>query len=176
MKAIVQDQYGSPDVLRFEDIDQPVPGDGEVLVRVHAASVNARDWHMMRGDPYLARLMARATLAPVGPRFRSAAGTSPGGWKRSARGVTGSARATRCSAASNGAFAEYVCARGPVIGAEAGEPDVRAGGRGADGRRTPPCGLRDSPCRNQDRNVLINGASAGWAHSPCRSPGARRAG
>ena len=59
MKAIVQDRYGSPDVLRLDDVDKPVPADDEVLVRVHAAAVNARDWHVMRGDPYLARLMRR---------------------------------------------------------------------------------------------------------------------
>ena len=55
MKAIVQDRYGSPDVLEFTDVDQPVPGDREVLVRVHAAALNARDWHVLRGDPYIAR-------------------------------------------------------------------------------------------------------------------------
>ena len=58
MKAIVQDRYGPPDVLQLADADEPVPTDNELLVRVHAASVNARDWHIMRGDPYLARLGA----------------------------------------------------------------------------------------------------------------------
>ena len=57
MKAIVQDRYGSPDVLQFRDVDKPVAADNEVLVRVHAAAVNARDWHVMRGDPYAARMM-----------------------------------------------------------------------------------------------------------------------
>src|SRR4051795_8731601 len=56
MKAIVHDRYGPPDVLRLEQVDKPVPVGSEVLVRVHAAAVNARDWHAMRGDPYLARL------------------------------------------------------------------------------------------------------------------------
>jgi NADPH:quinone reductase-like Zn-dependent oxidoreductase len=57
MKAIVQDRYGSADVLELREVEQPVPGDDEVLVRVRAASVNAYDWHFMRGDPYFARLM-----------------------------------------------------------------------------------------------------------------------
>ncbi len=57
MKAIAQDRYGSPDVLELREVDKPVVADHEVLVRVHAAAVNARDWHLMRGDPYLARLV-----------------------------------------------------------------------------------------------------------------------
>src|SRR3954469_19863822 len=68
MKAIVQQRYGSAEELRLHDIDAPVPGPGEVLVRVKAAAVNARDWHIMRGDPYLARLMLPASFGPRRPR------------------------------------------------------------------------------------------------------------
>lgn len=56
MKAIVQERYGSADELQLKEIDKPVPADDEVLVRVYAAAVNAADWHLMRGDPYVARL------------------------------------------------------------------------------------------------------------------------
>ena len=56
MKAIVNRCYGSPDVLTFEDVEKPTPADNEVLVKVHAASVNPLDWHYMRGSPYLMRL------------------------------------------------------------------------------------------------------------------------
>ena len=55
MKAIVFYEYGSPDVLKFEEIDRPVVGDEQVLVRVHAASVNPVDWHRMRGEPVVMR-------------------------------------------------------------------------------------------------------------------------
>jgi NADPH:quinone reductase-like Zn-dependent oxidoreductase len=58
MKAIAQDQYGSPDVLELADVDEPVVEDDELLVRVHAASVNPADWHFMRGEPRIARLQA----------------------------------------------------------------------------------------------------------------------
>jgi NADPH:quinone reductase-like Zn-dependent oxidoreductase len=58
MNAIVYHEYGSPDVLDLEDIDKPPVKDDEVLVRVHAASVNRLDWHLMRGSPYIARLQA----------------------------------------------------------------------------------------------------------------------
>jgi NADPH:quinone reductase-like Zn-dependent oxidoreductase len=57
MKAIVCREYGSPDVLRLEDVHVPATRDDEVLVRVHAASVNPHDWHLMRGIPYFVRLV-----------------------------------------------------------------------------------------------------------------------
>ncbi|MPZ71176.1 MAG: NAD(P)-dependent alcohol dehydrogenase, partial [Actinobacteria bacterium] len=55
MKAIVQDKYGTSGVLELRDIDKPAPKDNEVLVRVHASSVNAADWHFMTGLPLIAR-------------------------------------------------------------------------------------------------------------------------
>ncbi|MFF1610705.1 NAD(P)-dependent alcohol dehydrogenase [Amycolatopsis sp. NPDC058278] len=58
MKALVQRAYGPPDTLTWEDVPDPVPGEGEVLVRVCATSVNPYDWHFLRGEPYVARLMA----------------------------------------------------------------------------------------------------------------------
>ena len=57
MKAIVQTEYGSPDVLKLREVDRPVVSDSKVLVRVYATSVHAGDWHLMRGDPWLVRLM-----------------------------------------------------------------------------------------------------------------------
>src|SRR5215218_437248 len=55
MKAIVQDRYGSPNVLQCKDIDKRVVSDDEVLVRAHAAAVNIGDWHLLRGVPYVMR-------------------------------------------------------------------------------------------------------------------------
>ncbi len=66
--AVVQDRYGSPDVLTLRRLPKPSPGPGDVLVAVKAASVNARDWHVMRGEPRLARLMDTTTFARRGPR------------------------------------------------------------------------------------------------------------
>ena len=56
MKAIVYHQYGSPDVLEITEVEKPTPGDDEVVLKVHAASVNPADWHLLRGTPYIARL------------------------------------------------------------------------------------------------------------------------
>jgi len=55
MKAIVQDQYGSPDVLKLAEVRKPAPGDDEVLIKVHAVSVNGSDWEGLRGEPLYAR-------------------------------------------------------------------------------------------------------------------------
>ncbi len=57
MKAIIVEKYGSPDSLKLRDFVKPIPNDDEVLVKIHAASVNAGDWHLLRGDPFLVRLM-----------------------------------------------------------------------------------------------------------------------
>jgi NADPH:quinone reductase-like Zn-dependent oxidoreductase len=66
MKAIVQDTYGSPHVLKLREIDKPKVGDNEALVRVHAAGVDRGVWHLMSGLPYLTRL-AFGFLAPKAP-------------------------------------------------------------------------------------------------------------
>jgi NADPH:quinone reductase-like Zn-dependent oxidoreductase len=70
MKAIAQERYGPPDTLQLADLDVPRPGPDEVLLRVHAAAVNPYDWHVVRGDPYVARLMGGTGLRR--PRSRVA--------------------------------------------------------------------------------------------------------
>jgi NADPH:quinone reductase-like Zn-dependent oxidoreductase len=64
MKAIVQNRYGSPDVLELRDVDEPVAEDDQMLVRVRAASVHADVWHVMRGVPYVLRIMGAGLRAP----------------------------------------------------------------------------------------------------------------
>src|SRR5688572_26685064 len=53
MKAVVYCDYGSPDVLKLEAVEKPIPGDSQLLIRVRAAAVNPLDWHFMRGEPYI---------------------------------------------------------------------------------------------------------------------------
>src|SRR5258706_16391403 len=67
MKAIVQERFGPPDVLRLADIDLPEVGADDVLVRVHAAALNPADWHFLRGDPLVARLMGVGLTKPKAP-------------------------------------------------------------------------------------------------------------
>ena len=58
MKAILYNNYGSPDVLRMEDIERPIPGDNEVLIKVHAVSINSWDWDMLTGTPFEYRFIS----------------------------------------------------------------------------------------------------------------------
>src|SRR2546426_11821411 len=64
MKSIVRSKYGSPEVLELREIEKPAVEADHVLVRVHAASVNAGDWHSMRGKPYIIRLMLGGLFKP----------------------------------------------------------------------------------------------------------------
>jgi len=64
MKAIVYYNYGSPDVLEFKEVDKPIPKEDEVLIKVHAASVNPLEWHFMRGKPLFMRLAVSGLLKP----------------------------------------------------------------------------------------------------------------
>ena len=64
MKAIMYEKYGLPDVLELKDVENPTPLDDEVLVEVHATSVNAYDWHFLTADVFLIRLMGGGLLRP----------------------------------------------------------------------------------------------------------------
>ena len=67
MQAIVQEKYGSPDVLELREVDKPAVGDDEVLVRVRAASVHPDIWHVVSGRPYVLRLMGAGLFKPKNP-------------------------------------------------------------------------------------------------------------
>src|ERR1043166_3253788 len=66
MKAIVYHDYGSADVLKLEEAEKPTPKDDEVLIKVRAASVNPLDWRLMKGKPYLIRMMASLVKLKTG--------------------------------------------------------------------------------------------------------------
>jgi NADPH:quinone reductase-like Zn-dependent oxidoreductase len=157
MKAIVQDRYGSPDVLALRDVDKPVVNDGEVLVRVHAAAVNIGDWHLLRGIPYIMR-MAFGLLKPrrvipgmdiagrveaVGADVRRfAPGDEVFGWCK-------------------GAFAEYACtAESNLLPKPAGLTFEQSAAVG-DSAFTALDAVRDQGKVQPGHSVLINGASGG---------------
>lgn len=106
MKAVVQDRYGDADVLAVRDIDEPVPGDDEVLVRVRAAGVDPGAWHLMTGRPYLVRLGFGLRVPKVKVRGRDVAGTV----EEVGPGVTGFEPGDEVYGTVEGSFAELACA------------------------------------------------------------------
>lgn len=108
MKAVVQDVYGSTDVLELRDIDPPAVGDGDVLVRVHAAGLDAGVWHLMTGLPYLLRLGGFELRAPKN-RVRGL--DVAGHVEAVGRKVTRFQVGDQVFGACDGSFAEYACAR-----------------------------------------------------------------
>ncbi len=105
MKAIVQERFGPPDVLRLVDTDRPEPGAGEVLVRVRAAALNPYDWHMLRGDPYVARLLGGVGLTR--PLSRVAGIDAAGQVEAVGDGVRGLRPGDEVLGFCRGSFAEY---------------------------------------------------------------------
>lgn len=111
MKAIVQTKYGSPDVLKLLEVDKPTVENGSVLVRVQAASVNAGDWHLMRGSPFLIRLMFGGILQPkIKILGFDVAGTVEAVGEGVTRFQVGDEVFGDLTECGFGAFAEYVCA------------------------------------------------------------------
>lgn len=109
VKAIVQQIYGSSAMLAVADVGRPEAGAGEVLVRVRAASVNARDWHVMRGDPKIARWMDRSVFRRKGPANPVQGGDFAGRVEAVGDGVTDVAVGDEVfGEAVSGAFAEYL--------------------------------------------------------------------
>ncbi len=157
MKAIVQDRYGSPDVLQFREIDQPVPTDNEVLVRVHAASVNARDWHVMRGDPYV----ARPVLGFGAPKVRIRGTDFAGRVEAVGRGVTRFRPGDEVYGEVDGAFAEYVCVPDGVVERKPANLTFEQAAAMPLAANTALMGLRDAARVRPGQHVLVNGASGG---------------
>lgn len=112
MKAIVQDVYGNSDVLRLREIAQPVPGKGEVLLRVRAAGVDQGVWHLMTGLPYLVRLFGYGLKKPGVPvRGREVAGVVEAVGASVTRFRPGDEVYGTCE----GSFAEFVCAKEALL-------------------------------------------------------------
>src|SRR5213082_1018829 len=110
MRAIVYHTYGSPDVLKLEEVQKPVPQDDEVLVKVHATSVNAGDWHFLRPKPFLMRLMGYGILTPKHTILGSdIAGRVEAVGRNVTQFQVGDEVFGDLSGCGFGGFAEYVC-------------------------------------------------------------------
>jgi NADPH:quinone reductase-like Zn-dependent oxidoreductase len=108
MQAVRFERYGAPpDVLRLEEVDAPDPGEGEVLLRVHAASANPVEWHLVRGEPFLVRLIAGLRR----PKDSKVGGDVAGVVEAVGAGVTALAPGDAVFGTAEGSFAELACAK-----------------------------------------------------------------
>jgi NADPH:quinone reductase-like Zn-dependent oxidoreductase len=163
MKAIICPKYGSPDVLQLREVANPVPLEDEVLIQIHAASLNSRDLRMLRANPIFMRLM-------------------PGGFFRPRNKILGADLAGRVeaigcnvrqfkpgdevfgflpSATGRGTFAEYVCAEENLIKLKPANLTFEQAATVPEAAMTALQGLRDKGNIQPGQKVLINGASGG---------------
>jgi len=158
MKAIVRERYGSPDVLKLREIDRPVIDDDGVLVRVRAASINAYDWHMMRGSPSLVRLMAGLRK----PKSSAMGVDLAGEVEAVGKNVTEFRPGDEVFGQRVGALAEYVrgTAKSFLVPKPAGLTFEQAAAVPM-AASTALQGLRDKGQIKPSQRVLINGASGG---------------
>jgi NADPH:quinone reductase-like Zn-dependent oxidoreductase len=154
MRAIVHSEFGSPDVLRLADIEKPAPNERQVLIKVHAASVNPLDWHFVRGEPAMLRMMGK-------PKNRIP-GVDVAGRVETVGAKVSSFRAgDEVFGTCKGAFAQYACLRedrclrkppGLSFEEAAALPVVTF---------TAVQALRDKGRLQPGQSVLVNGASGG---------------
>jgi NADPH:quinone reductase-like Zn-dependent oxidoreductase len=160
MKAIVRETYGSPDVLHLAEIPVPTPGDGDVLVKVHAASANAADWHLLRGTPLPFRLVAGLRT----PKFRIIGNDIAGRVEAVGRNVTqfrpGDEVFGELSRCGFGAYAEFAAAPATALALKPANLSFEEAATLPTAGCTALQGLRKGRIQRA-RCVLINGASGG---------------
>ena len=159
MKAVVYTRYGPPDVLRLTDVEMPAPKDNEVLVKVHAVSLNASDWEMLRGKPLYARI-----AGPFRPRHHVLGSDIAGRVEAAGRNATLFQPGDEVFAdilSHMGGFAEYVCVP------ESALARMPAGMTYEEAAALPQAGaialqgIRDKGQVQPGQKVLINGAGGG---------------
>lgn len=159
MKAIVQDAYGSADVLELRDIDRPSIGDDEVLVRVRAAGVDPGVWHLMTGEPYLVRAMGFGLRKPkVAVRGRDVAGIVEAVGARVTRFHSGDEVYGTCE---SGSFAEYAVARERRLTARPANVSFEQAAVTPISGVTALQGVRDCGRVQPGQQVMVIGAAGG---------------
>ena len=166
MKAIVYHKYGSPDVLELEEVQKPTPTDDEILVKVHAASLNAGDWHLLIGEPFLVRESAllKPKIKILGADIAGRVEAVGSNVKQFQPGDEGFGDISKCG---YGAFAEYVCFRENALALKPAsitfEPYQQ--------RLSPPCRVFAIKGRfSQDKKFWLMVRLVVWVRLPCRLP------
>ncbi len=173
MRAVLHRRYGGPEVLELGEAGCPVPGDGDVLVRVHAAAVTIGDHHMVTGKPYLIRLSPYGGLP--GPRNPVPGGALAGRVHAVGANVTGFRAGDEVfGQAMAGAFAEYAVVPAAALALKPGNLSMEEAAA-VPWALAALQGLRDAGGLTAGQRVLINGASGGvgtWAVQLARALGA----
>lgn len=161
MKAIVYTKYGSPDVLELKEVEKPIVRDNDVLVKVYAASVNAADWHLLRADPFLVRLMTGLFK----PKYPVLGADIAGRVEAIGIGVTqfkpGDEVYGDLSACGWGGFAEYAVASENALVLKPANLSFEETAAVPLAAVTALNGLRDKGHIQPGQKVLINGATGG---------------
>jgi len=162
MKAIVYRQYGSPEVLKLEEVQKPIPKDDEALIKVHAASVNSFDWGLLKGKPFLNRLIVSGLFKP---RYKilgcDIAGRVEGIGRNVKQLQPGDEVFGDLSACGFGAFAEYACAPENALVLKSASMTFEEAAAIPQAGLLALQGLRDKGQIQPGQKVLINGAGGG---------------
>jgi len=157
MKAIVRTQYGSPDVLQLKEVEKPTPNDGEILVKIHAASANPLDWHRMRGAPFLVRL-DEGLRKPRNPRLGA---DIAGRVEAVGNNVTQFQPGDEVFGVCAGGFAEYASVPESKLALKPANSSFEEAAAAPVAAFTALQGLRDKGQIQPGQKVLVNGASGG---------------
>jgi NADPH:quinone reductase-like Zn-dependent oxidoreductase len=157
MKAIIHETYGSPDVLELRDVETPIASDGQVLVRVRAASANPLDWHFLRGEPFV--MWAQFGLRV--PRRTNVGNDVAGVVEAVGKNVSRFKPGDEVFGDVNGSFAEYVAAPEELLESKPANLTFEQAAAVPVAALTALQGLRDKGGIRAGRRVLIIGASGG---------------
>ena len=158
MKAATYSEYGPPDVVQISDVEKPVPGNDEVLIKVRAASVNPADWHLMRGQPYVFRMMMGGLRRPKVTRL----GIDVAGQVEAVgRNATQFKPGDQVFGSCRGAFAEYACTSQSNLAMKPDNVTFEQAASVPVAALTALQGLRNKGQIQPGQRVLINGAAGG---------------
>jgi len=158
VKAVVQDRFGPPDVLRLADTGLPEAGADDVLVRVRAAALNPADWHILRGDPLVARLMG---VGLTRPKARVAGIDAAGVVEAAGVNVRGLRTGDEVLGFCRGAFAEYACAAADLVVPKPASLTFEQAAAVPVAATTALRGIREVGEVTAGQRVLVIGASGG---------------
>jgi NADPH:quinone reductase-like Zn-dependent oxidoreductase len=158
VKALVQDRFGPPDVLRLAETGMPEVGAGDVLIRVHAAALNPADWHILRGDPLIARLMG---VGLTRPKTRVAGIDAAGVVETVGANVRQLRSGDEVLGFCRGAFAEYACAAADLVVPKPAGLSFEQAAAVPIAATTALRGIRDVGEVKAGQRVLVNGAGGG---------------